>query len=69
MAVVPHVFGATAIDFCVELPQLLLARTRTLPEVPLHSTVILAVPCPLWMTQPEGTSHVYDAAPNTAGQL
>jgi hypothetical protein len=58
MAVVLQTAGAHASDLFVEFPQALTERTRTLPEVPLHSTVILAVPCPLWMTQPVGTCQV-----------
>ena len=57
MAVVPHALGAQASVRNVELPQALIERTRTLPEVPLHSTLMLEVPCPLWMTQPVGTVH------------
>jgi hypothetical protein len=57
MAVVPHTLGAQASDLNVELPQALMERTRTLPDVPLHSTLMLEVPCPLWMTHPLGTVH------------
>jgi hypothetical protein len=44
MAVVPHATGAHASDLILELPQLLLARTRTLPEVLLLNTVMMEVP-------------------------
>jgi hypothetical protein len=40
----PQTIGATVVDLNPDVPQAFVVRTRTLPPVPLQSTVMLAVP-------------------------